>query len=611
MRSATLRLSARSPQIIRALHLRPIVSTPCHIASFTRRYSLSIDDFNKQKKPYVFGTPLATPRGVSVAQQKHQQHLQQQAQQQETEQDRQRWERNERFKAFGFGLAALLGIIATHQFVINYKYIKGYFVSKWNYDVDVSRVADMSDPSRNRQTPAALTEKVAETVDLAFIAAAKPTDEPGLYVFGAFAGKNLAMRVPGFDGVRLASVLVADDYIVAVDTAGGVHHLPKGASAPTKVSMPKASMVVRSGDGFYYVCGREILCGGRVEDNSQKGWLGGKSYPTEKLDTRALGRDKIAAVSAGSDHLLVVSQAGHLYETSTTPQPLNKGQFALPQYAPVGTAEPVPYHTLFPLTNMNNEIVVGAQTKTVRPRRFVAAAAGTLSNAAVDTAGNVWTWGDNSLCQCGREVLASQDIQPVPRVAFTLAELARFARYSLEDGGRNGSFSVDGLFSAGKTVYVKVGYHGASGAASQQVLLAFGGGLSGQLGGARYVQMSATPSVVKSLVGMKEYDEQQQRTHNIGLGDVACGDKHVFVTLGNVDQDVMAFGENIQGQLGNGRFGKTCKPVQLPPLLGPEDLAQPARQIARKVINQQRHRLQLAAGQAMAAGQNTSVVYFR
>ncbi|OBA21336.1 RCC1/BLIP-II protein [Metschnikowia bicuspidata var. bicuspidata NRRL YB-4993] len=625
-----------------------------HTKAYARR-RLSIDEFNKNKKDFTFGAdadnfgrgsrhrqlqgafedhaPLEEHpklQGLDRAspEYKYQLMLLQQDFQNKRQQQRAQWELAERVKGVGAGLLALVGILAAYQLVTNHKYLRAQVRGWWAPGVDVSRVLDMNDPKGNTRAVAHLAERLGADADAGFLAALRDSRVPGLYLFGAVSGKRLPARAAGFDGMLLADVCVQDDYLVAIDDKGRVLHYAPGMASPVYVHMPaKVRQVVASGGRYFYVArnGRAVWCGGRVDPATQArpGWLtSGAPYAVSSVALDVLARgERLALVAAGAEHLLLLTSHGRLLGVCSARAPASKGQYGLPRYAQADAPEPVPTDVAFDLVNLNNEVVTASSgAKAVRPRTFAAIAATAHANAALDLAGALWTWGDNALCQCGRPKAVADDIQPVPRAVYALKDLARILRYSVADRGLAGRFSADALAAANNTFYVKMSYRvDGDPLLAQDLVLSFGDGLRGQLGISRYLHMTPTPHVLKSLVGLREFDEATQTTRNIGIKSIVPGGDHTFVTLDNhgAHKDVLVFGDNLQGQFGNGRTAKSARPAQIPKLLEPENFDESTKKLVLKLNDQTKNRLQLADGntdgveQVLAAGELSSAIYYR
>lgn len=628
---------------------------PPHGSGKTSSYNTdkyrSIDEFNKSKKEFQFGHEeslesrfsdhldpenalLDDPRLKDLrkgsADYKYQLFMIQQEYQQEQEKHRERYEFYERIKGFAGGALALVGILSVYQLVMNYKYIKSYINHKLEFSLLESKAKDLNDPKSNEKLLAKMVERLSAELDSDFVLGLKDsTSESGIYLFGAASGKKLPARVKGFDGMFFAEVLVKNDYLVAVDESGKVFHYSKKLGQPVQVALPsKISSVLSSGGSFYYLSrnSKDLYVGKEVTETKAPGWFSsGAAYHTDKVALNFAKGERIKSIAAGEEHLLLLTSNGRLFEACTKETPVNKGQFGLPKYSPFTIGTNVPVNSAFELTNLNYSVVSKKDSKEVVPRTFSHIAANKYSNVVSDSHGNLWTWGDNSSAQCGREAATGNDIQAVPKMVHTLKDLQRIAKYSLADKGAKGTFSVTNIFATNDSTILKMRYEVESDLSeSQDLLLTFGNGLKGQLGLSRYVHMTGTPQVIKSFVGITEYDERAQRSANIGIKDVAAGGDHIFVTLNNSGpKDVLVFGDNLSGQFGNGKTVKTAKPLELPKLVEPKDFegrdAVAKKILARKVNDQSTSRLQLNEGsmhgkkveQVIVAGEDSSAIFYR
>lgn len=637
-------------------------------AGFLRSYSeknsdkyLSINEFNKHKKEFLFGAAVDNPetpksntresldnggfeapqldllnhprlQGLTPnsAEFKYQLHLIQKEFQAEQEKQRAKWETIERLKGMAVGIAALVAILSAYLFVMNYKYIKQWYKSKFVFGIDDSKVHDLNDPKGNLKTADNLVERMAAEIGPDFVANLKDSKTPGVYVFGAGYGK-LPSRIPGFDNMYFSDVLVANDYIVAVDESGKVFHYSSKMEKPAEIRLPaKIQSVVFSSGKFYYLSkkGNQIYVGDRfVPDFSSSGWFrSGVEYPVETIKFSEFARgETVKQLSSGESHLLILSSEGRVFEAATSSNPTNLGQFGLPKYAPYAANDELVANVPYELTNLNYEVVPLKDSKVVRPRTFVSVAAGKNFNIACDFNGNVWTWGDNSSGQCGKEVGSASDIQQVPKLVCSAESLKHIVKYSLPDRAANGPLFVKEVFASDATAFALLRYEVESVAGmSQDLLVSFGSGIKGQLGLSRYIHASSSPRVLKSLVGLAEYDENAKSVANIGLKGVATGNDHVFVTLDNSgSKDVVVFGDNLKGQFGNGKAVKSSKPIELPKLVEPSDVgdqsATTRSQLARKLNDPFSNRLQLLdekigkkhVEQVVVGGNEASAIFYR
>lgn len=646
--------------------LRTLYNTTVQRAVFLRPYSekyLSINEFNKHKKEFLFGAAVEgteVPKKVKTelvkendgfeapqldlldhprlqgltpnsAEFKYQLHLIQKEFQAEQEKQRTKWEFMERIKGMAVGIATLVSIMSVYLFVMNYKQIQQWYKSKFVFDIDDSKVQDLNDPKGNLRTSENMVERMAAEIGPEFMANLKDSKTSGIYVFGAGYGK-LPSRIPGFDNMYFTHVLVNKGYIVAVDDSGRVFHYSSKLEEPVKVTLPsKIQSVVLSSGKLYYLSknGDQIYVGDRLvtDTSSRVGWFrSGVDYPVEAIKFPEFARgETIKELSSGENHLLILSTRGRVFEAATTSQPTNLGQFGLPKYSPYATKDKLVANAPYELTNLNNEVVASKLEKYVKPRTFISIAAGKYFNIACESNGNVWTWGDNSSGQCGKEVGSASDVQQVPKMVYSAEALKNIVKYSLPDKAANGPVYVKEVFASDSTAFALLKYEDESAAGmNQDLLVSFGCGLKGQLGLSRYIHANSSPKVLKSLVGMGEYDEIAKSVVNVGLKAVSTGNDHVFVTLDNSGpKDVLVFGDNERGQFGNGKSVKSSKPIGLPKLVEPSDLAdlseKTKRKLARKLNDQVSNRLQLLdekegkkqVEQVVVGGNEVSAIFYR
>lgn len=557
---------------------------------------------------------------------KQQLHNLEQAARGDQDNERARYEFMQRMKAVGAGALVLMGTISAYQLVMNYKYLKAYVIGKWHHNWNDSSAKNLNDPVTNKKTLESLTKKLNSEIDDQLVGTVRPSETtPGIYLFGAVANKKFPMRVKGFDGKYFLDILVRNDLVVAVDDSGNVYHYSRETEQPVKVKMPtRMSRVFFSGGKIYYLSAnsKELYCGSTLAPLS-KGWFGTKGSTIIK---NALGDfergERIGQFASCSNLLLILTSKGRLFEINTAESLSNNGQYALPSLSLINNEIAVPVNSAYELKLLNYELVGSGAKKSFHSRVFTEIAAGDFYNVAADANNNIWTWGDNAYSQCGVEASAIGDFQPVPRIVFSLNDLTNICKYSLPDKAANGTLSIERLACASKTTFIKVRYnHSKDSTHDQDLILAFGNGLKGQLGCSCYLQKTGLPRVIKSLIGMKEYDSALKTTTNVGIKDIVTGGNHAFVVLDNAGptKDVLVFGDNEKGQFGNGKSVKSSTPLHLPKLLEPVDFEGSRRDLAKKVNDQTMNRLQLFESsingqnieQVIAAGEDSSAIFYR
>lgn len=587
--------------------------------------SIDLDNFESQEPDLTKHPSLANLR-LNSPDYKQQLFLLQKMAQREKEKQRSKHELFERFKAIGLGAAALVGIITTYQIVMNYKYIKTYLNAKWYHNWDDSYITNLNDPLENTNNILNMIEKFNHEVDETFISTLKPSETtPGLYIFGAVANKKYPVRVPGFDSKYFIDVLVKDDFIVAIDEKGDVYQYSPKLKEPVKIKTPtKMSQVVNSGGNLYFLSHnkKDIYFGFADNTSQNSGWFG-KSLEMMKIPLENFKRgEMVHKIVSGENHILILSSKGRLFEINTSEAPINKGQYGLPDYSPTNGNVKIPSNILVELKNLNYEIVLDGEKRLLQPRIFNDISAGLYYNVAVDSKNNLWAWGDNSFGQCGIEASTIGALQAIPKLVYSLKDLRKISQYSLPDKGAYGDFNIRKISCADETTLVGITYvHSEDSSQNQDLLLSFGNGLKGQLGVSRYIHKIGLPIVVKSLVALKEYDTVNNKVRNVGAKEIVSGGNHTFVVLDNagISKDVLVFGENLNGQFGNGKSVKSSKPLNLPKLLEPSDFEGSKKDLIKKVTDQSTGRLQLLQSkingqpieQVLAAGENSSAIYYK
>ena len=339
----------------------------------------------------------------------------------------------------------------------------------------------------------------------------------------------------------------------------------------------------------------------------RRNWFGLlKTQNYNKLNVK-----NIKEIEAGANHLLLLDKQGQVYVVNSSERPSNRGQFGS-VYSPFDNKE-VPVNTPIDLTLLNHKFVRNTKgEKVLVPRVFESIAAGKYFNLVSDDEGNIWTWGENSSGQCGN--LNTKEVKPIPQPAFAKDDLKRVLR-NVIPLAKTDLIQIKKLAAGDETAYALINY------LDKDILIAFGNGLNGQLGGSRYMQVCCWPEITKSLLDMTEFDESINSIKTIGIKDISVGNKHLFITLNNVGQfkDVYAVGENIMGQLGNGKKTKTCKPIKLPRLLEPEDKSDRVA-IVQNLTDVNTKRLLLLdnwsiskkpVDQVIKAGDDTSVIFYK
>ncbi|EDK43438.1 hypothetical protein LELG_01616 [Lodderomyces elongisporus NRRL YB-4239] len=563
-----------------------------------------------------------------------------------------RYEFNERIKGVFLGLAALLGIVVAHQTFMNYGSIKNRVMLKYTYgdmnDDAVEESLQKSAHQSNTKGSKHLAEKLEKELSDKNLATMQNSRQvPGVYYFGD--NVKIPIRIPAFDGMYLKDVLVGKGQIVAVTDDGNVYEWKKnrrgsgaGAGSSTgagagvesgsgklnHIKLPsKVEKVVGSNDFLYFLANNgEVLYTPRADAEGflpmlKRNWLGLlKTHHCNKLNA-----SNIKDLKAGAHHLLLLDKFGQVSVVNTSKKPDNRGQFG-PSYSPFDNRT-IAVNEVIDLPLLNNEVITSSigngsgatavndisNNKVLSPRTFTNIASGANYNIVADKQGNIWTWGDNSFGQCGDS--NTTKYKPIPKKVLDKDDYKRICRNTVAKKTREDHFQLKKVLASNDTSYVVVSYD------DQDIILSFGSGISGQLGGGRYMQVCSYPEIMKSLTGLQEFDENINSVKNIGIKDISAGSNHAFITLDNAGEckDVFAVGANDFGQHGNGKKVKNCKPTKLPRLLEPSD-GTDKLSLAKAIKDVNTQRLQLfenhkdgrksIVDQVIVAGDDASVIYY-
>ncbi|RCK60619.1 Protein FMP25, mitochondrial [Candida viswanathii] len=517
----------------------------------------------------------------------------------------------QRMQGVIIGFIAFVGIISAHQILMNYDSIKNRLLMNYNY-------GDVKEPETKKKEVSTkslnyMLEKLTKELSDEHLNQIQDSKEvTGVYVFGD--DTKIPLRVPFFNNMIFKDVFVEKGHLVAITDKGKVYEWKKGWRDARLINLPASVDKVAPTDNYFYFLtnkGEVVYIPRNKSDKfvplQRRNWFGLlKTQNHNKLDVK-----NIKEIASGANHLLLLDKSGQVFVVNSSETPANRGQFGL-TYSPFDKKD-IPVNTPIDLTLLNNRIGRDSSgEKTLIPRTFSSIAAGKYFNLVADDEGNIWTWGENAAGQCGD--LNTTQVKPIPRPVLAKSDLKRVLRNVLPLAKAD-LIQVKKIAAGDETSYAVINY------LDRDILIAFGNGLNGQLGGSRYMQVCCWPEIAKSLINMTEFDESSNSIKPIGIKDISAGNKHLFITLDNVGQqkDVYAVGENILGQLGYGKRSKTCKPIKLPRLLEPEDKTDKLT-IVQNLSDVNTKRLLLLDGwkisknpvdQVIKAGNDASVIFYK
>lgn len=424
-------------------------------------------------------------------------------------------------------------------------------------------------------------------------------ENPGVYAWGSNSGRVAApesdetyikspRRIPFFDGMLLRDIKLDRDFGAAVTEEGDLLQWGRGYSKelrqPTltlagkrlvSITISRDRVIGLSSSGKIYtlpVSREDQLFGPKHLESTWIPFYSSRapiSYRTIEPPL-PLWSEKVSQIASGLDHLLILTNKGRLFSAaaSSTEFPA-RGQLGVPGLT--WTTRPAgPY-------DQPHEI------STLRGFEITSIAAGDYHSFAVDKEGRVFAFGDNSLGQLGFDynsespIISAPSLLPIQKLYAGTNLSPRVT--SVAAGGVNSFITVDATRVAGP------GDNDANTRALGRITAdtwSCGQGTWGGLGNGRWTHMQGTPTKIKALSGLFEYDEPTSSIIPIRLARLTVGSTHASATMNNVTHigahagssendtnwgaDVLWWGGNEFYQLGTGKRNNVSQPVYIPPL---------------------------------------------
>lgn len=435
----------------------------------------------------------------------------------------------------------------------------------------------------------------------------RSVENPGLYVWGSNSGRvaspseeniiRLPRRVPFFDGMLLRDLKLDRNFGAAITENGdllqwGTQYAPDVRTpVPTltgkglvSIEISKDRIIALSSSGKVYsipVSRSDQASGSKPSESS---WIpffsstASISYRTLEPPNSAYS-EKVSSISSGLQHVLLLTSTGRVFSAASSSDEFPaRGQMGVSGLT--WTSRPAgPY-------DQPHEI------NTLRGFDISAVATGDYHSLALDREGRVFAFGDNSSGQLGFDPSAESpfidapSLLPLQRLYAGTGLSPRIT--SIAAGGSNSFFTVDG------TRVAKPGDDSAAGARSGLITgdtWSCGQGILGTLGTGRWTHVQGTPTKIKALSGLFEYDETANRVVPIRLKRLSVGSTHASATMDNVTHvaagtttildgenetnwgaDVLWWGGNEFCQLGMGKRNNVALPSYIAPLDHAADL---------------------------------------
>jgi len=444
---------------------------------------------------------------------------------------------------------------------------------------------------------AASREENRDLISSQHLQVKKSWENPGVYAWGSNIGKVVApdsdetnikspRRIAYFDGKLIRDMKLDRNFGAAISENGdllqwGIGFSPNSQGpVPTlrgknliKISISRDRIIGLSSNGSVYsipVSQEDQASGPKPKENSWiPFWKGSSVISYRNVTPGGIGwREKVSDISSGLEHCLILTSTGRLFSAASgTEEFPTKGQLGIPGLT--RTTRPI------------GEYYQAHEITTLKGFEIAKIAAGDYHSLAVDVQGRVFAFGDNSYGQLGFDysvespTIDAPSLLPIDKLYKGMNLVPRVT--NIAAGGVNSFFTIDA------TRVVGPGEEDPRGLG--QVVAdtwSCGQGIHGSLGNGRWTHVQGTPTKIKALSGLFEYDETKRTVIPIRLSHLSVGTTHASAVMNNVTHlgandrssendtnwgaDVLWWGGNEFYQLGTGKRNNVSNPVYIPPL---------------------------------------------
>ncbi|PMD67356.1 mitochondrial protein-like protein Fmp25 [Hyaloscypha bicolor E] len=424
----------------------------------------------------------------------------------------------------------------------------------------------------------------------------KSWENPGVYCWGSNSGKliydsdepniKLPRRLPFFDGKLLRDLKLDRNFGAAITENGDLLQWGTGYSASTleptptlrgkdlvKLAISRDRILALSSRGqVYSIPASQVdqIEGQKPSENSWiPFWKGRSNISHRKVNPSNLAwGEKISDISSGLEHCLLLTSKGRVFSAASGTEDFpTKGQLGIPGLT--WTTRPEGAY------DQPHEI------STLRGFEIVKIVAGDYHSLVVDNQGRVFAFGDNSLGQLGFDcnpeapTVDAPSLLAIDRLYKGTNMVPRVT--DVAAGGVNSFFTVDATRIAGQ------GEEDPRGIGRITAdTWSCGQGIWGGLGNGRWTHVQSTPTKIKALSGLFEYDEVKNAVVPIRLAHLSVGSTHMSAVMSNISHvgasdrssehdtnwgaDVLWWGGNEYYQLGTGKRNNVNNPVYIAPL---------------------------------------------
>lgn len=455
---------------------------------------------------------------------------------------------------------------------------------------------------KNKKRKGLSKEENRDTISSQHLQVKQSWENPGVYAWGSNSGRVVGpesdeafikspRRISFFDGLLLRDLKLDRDFGAAITEDGDLLQWGKAYSEESRqpertltgkglksLALSRDRIIALSSSGKVYSLPVSKLDQENGPKPSERTWLpfwksqSPISYRVLKPKGVSTG-EKVSQISCGLEHLLLLTLSGRLFSaaSSSTEFP-SRGELGVSGLT-WENRPPGPYDQPHEIT-------------TLRGFEVASIATGDYHSLALDKEGRAFAFGDNSSGQLGFGVTPESQTVDVPSllpIQKLYAGTSLSPRVtSISAGGANSFFTIDAT---------RVAQPGESSASSSLNRItadtwACGQGILGTLGTGRWTHIQGSPTKIKALSSLFEFDERANTVVPIRLKRLSVGSTHASAIMDNVTHvlagpadspnetnwgaDVLWWGGNEYYQLGLGKRNNISVPGYLPPLEGTE-----------------------------------------
>lgn len=478
----------------------------------------------------------------------------------------------------------------------------------------------------------------------------KSWENPGVYAWGSNSGRVAApdsdealikqpRRIPFFDGLLLRDIKLDRDFGAAITEKGDLLQWGIGFATDvreptptlkgkdlTAITISRDKIIALASNGKVYslpVSHEDQVKGTKpMESSWMPFWSSRANISYRLLQPQNMGwGERVSLISSGLEHVLLLTSSGRLFSAASSSDEFpSRGEMGVPGLS-WNTRPPGPYDQPHEIT-------------TLRGFEIVDIATGDFHSLALDKEGRAFAFGDNSSGQLGFDpsgespYIDAPSLLPISRLYSGTNLSPRVT--SVSAGGSNSFFTVDATRVAqpGEASAAQIGLGRIT-----ADTWASGQGILGTLGTGRWTHMQGTPTKIKALSGLFEFDESNSTVIPIRLKRLSVGSTHASATMDNVTHvkagtssstdsrndtnwgaDVLWWGGNENYQLGMGRRNNLALPAYLAPLDAAAEKAVGKRREEHRFQITPRHKVDIngrkvSMEQRVECGRMLSAVY--